>query len=140
MSIKNQRKAKPIRSRACAVRLYDEEWAALVQFADQLGQTPSRIVRRLLREALTGGPDYFTDELRDVDKMSWELNAIGRNLNQLVKAANRGEVVEAAEIKRVANATRVQVAAVGQRFDQAIKTVTKRRAAALSWKDDEGQE
>lgn len=140
MSIKNQRKPRKIRSRVAGIRLREEEWAALQQFAATLGQTPSRILRRLIREAITGGPDYFKDELLGVARMSRELAAIGRNLNQLAKAANRGEWLEAAEVKRVTNATRVQTAAVQARFDQAIKSVVQRTTTALAAEDREDRE
>ncbi len=139
MSMKSQRQRRKIRSRMVGVRLYLEEWDALVQFAELLGQTPSRILRRLLREALTGGPDYFKDELADVARMSRELARIGRNLNQLAKAANRGEWVEAAEVTRVTNATRVVVDGVQARFGQAIRSVEQRATAALAAEDRAGR-
>lgn len=83
VAIKNQRPPRKIRSRVAGIRLREAEWAALQQFAAPLGQPPSRIIRRLIREAITSGPDYFTDELLGVARLSRELAAIGRNLNQL---------------------------------------------------------
>ena len=138
-AIKHQGRRRKIRSRVAGLRLHDEEWSALQQFAATLGEPPSRILRRLLREALTGGPDYFKDELADVARMSRELARIGRNLNQLAKAANRGEWVEAAEVKRVANATRVVVDAVQARFGHVIRSVEQRTTAALAAEDREGR-
>ena len=138
-AIKHQGKRRTIRSSSVRVRLREEERGAFQDFAAQLGQTPSRIIRRLIREALTGGPDYFKDELADVGRMSRELARIGRNLNQLAKAANRGEWVEAAEVKRVANATRVVVDAVQARFGQAIRSVEQRTTTALAAEDREGR-
>ena len=84
-------KSKPqtVHSRAAAVRLREEEWAGLKQLAENLGETPSRIIRRLVREALNGGPDYFDDGVLDLRRMYRELNSIGSNLNQLSRAANR---------------------------------------------------
>ena len=86
-------KLKPsgVRSRAAAVRFREEEWDGLKQLAENLGETPSRIIRRLVREALTGGPDYFDDGVIDLRNMHRELNAIGRNLNQLTRAVNQGQ-------------------------------------------------
>ena len=132
MGIKHQRKRPEIRSRSLHVRVRDEERAALQAFAASLGQTPSRILRRLLREAITGGPDYFTDELVGVRSMSRELAAVGNNLNQIARALNRGERVELAAFKRVANATLVQVAAAAVRYDQTLKAVRQRTVVALS--------
>lgn len=105
--------ARPkVRSRMAGVRLREEEWTAFQQFAGQLDETPSRIIRRLIREAITGGPDYFDDGLLELRRMRTALNAVGRNLNQLTKAANQGQAVEDAALRRVINAVRVQVAAV----------------------------
>ena len=132
MSIKSQRKARKIQSRRAAIRLREEEWAGLQQLATTLGQTPSRILRRLLREALTGGPDYFTDERVDWLGVRRELAALGRNLNQLTKAVHQGEWPDGALVRRTLNATRVQVAGVKAVYDQAIETVATRAVVALS--------
>ena len=53
--------APEVRSRMAFVRLREAEWVGLKQLAAALDQPPSRIMRRLIREALTGGPDYFDD-------------------------------------------------------------------------------
>ena len=56
-------KSKPHdrRSRVAGIRLREEEWTGLKQLAETLGTTPSRVIRRLIREAINGGPDYFED-------------------------------------------------------------------------------
>ena len=127
-------KSKPaeVRSRMLHVRLREAEYAGLQQLAVARGQPPSRLLRRLLREALTGGPDYFKDELVDLRGLVRELTAIGRNLNQLARAANRGGVVEGAEVRRVVNAGMVQLAAIQARFEQVLETVVKRTVVPLS--------
>ena len=125
-------RATEVRSRMLHVRLRDAEYAGLQQLAAALGQPPSRILRRLLREALTGGPDYFKDELVDLRRLVRELTANGRNLNQLARAANRGAVVEAAEVRRVVNAGMVQLAAIQALFDQVLENVVKRTVVPLS--------
>ena len=91
-------KSKPheVRSKMAFVRLRDEEWAGLKQLAENLGATPSRIIRRLIREALTGGPDYFDDGVLDLRMISRELNSIGSNLNQLSRAASLGRAANLA--------------------------------------------
>jgi len=77
-------KSKPgaIRSKTVCVRLRAEEEAGLKKLAADLGQAPSRIMRRLIREALTGGPDYFDDGVLDLRRMHRELAVIGRNLHR----------------------------------------------------------
>lgn len=134
-------KATEVRSRMLHVRLRDAEYAGLQELAAALGQTPSRVLRRLIREALTGGPDYFTDELRGLRGLVRELTAHGRNLNQLARAANRGRVVEAAEVRRVVNAGLVQLAAVKALYDQVLETVVKRAVDPLhsGWPEEKGK-
>ena len=125
-------KATEVRSRMLHVRLREAEYAGLQELAGALGQTPSRVLRRLIREALTGGPDYFKDELVDRRGLVRELIATGRNLNQLARAANRGAVVEAGEVRRVVNAGMVQLAAFQALFGQVLETVVKRTVVPLS--------
>ena len=108
-----------VRSSSVRVRLREEERAAFQQFAAQLGQTPSRIIRRLIREAITAGPDYFDDGLLELRQMRNELARVGGNLNQLVRAANTGAAVEGDELRRVLNAVSVQVEAVKELYRRA---------------------
>ena len=121
-------KSKPreVRSRVAGVRLREEEWAGLAQLAENLGETPSRIIRRLVREALNGGPDYFQEGLIDLRRMHRELASIGRNLNQMTKAVNRGQVLDGEEMRAVINAAVVQMEAVKALYFRAVKTTGKR--------------
>ena len=126
-------KAKPgaIRSKMVFVRLREEEEAGLKQFAAALGQPPSRIMRRLIREALTGGPDYFDDGVLDLRRMHRELAAIGRNLNQLSRVANQGGAVGGEEVRRVINAGLVQTEAVKELYRRAVWAAAKRAVLPL---------
>ena len=119
-------KPSGVRSRAAAVRFREEEWDGLKQLAENLGETPSRIIRRLVREALTGGPDYFDDGVIDLRNMHRELNAIGRNLNQLTRAVNQGQVLNGDDVRGVINAAVVQMEAVKALYGRAVKTTVKR--------------
>ena len=121
-------KSKPhvVRSKMAGVRLREEEWAGLAQLAENLGETPSRIIRRLVREALNGGPDYFDDAVIDLRNMHRELNAIGRNLNQMTRAVNRGQVLNGEEMRGVINAAVVQMEAVKALYARGVKTTVKR--------------
>ena len=132
MAIKSQRKPRSApRSGVVHVRLHQDEAVALKRLAAKLDQTQSRVLRRLIREALTGAPDYFKDELVDLRRMVRELAAIGRNLNQLARAANQGGAVDGAEVRRVVNAGIVQTAAVKALYGQAVETVVKRAVVPL---------
>ena len=126
-------KSKPseVRSRVVGLRLREQEWAGLKTLAAQLDQPPSRLLRRLLREALTGGPDYFTDELRELHRMRVELSAIGRNLNQLARAANQGEALAGEDVRRVINAGLVQTAAVEELYVRGVEAARRRAVGAV---------
>ncbi len=121
-------KSKPdaLRSRVAFVRIREEEWAGLKQLAATLDQTPSRILRRLLREALNGRPDYFDDGLLELRRMRGELTAIGRNLNQLTRAAHQGAAVGGDDVRRVMNAGLVQMEAVKELYERAVKGAVTR--------------
>ena len=121
-----------VRSQMVHVRLREEERTALHRLAAQLGQQPSRIIRRLIREALTDGPDYFDDGLRELHRMRVALTAIGTNLNQLARAANQGQALDGADVRRVINAGLVQVAGVEALYHQAVAAARGRSARALS--------
>lgn len=120
------------RSRMVHVRLREPEWTALQHLAEHLGQPPSRLLRRLLREAITAGPDYFDDGLLEFRRMRGELAAIGRNLNQLVRTANQGAAVDGDERRRVINAVAVQVEAVKELYRRAELAGVSRAVGALS--------
>ena len=95
-------KPQPKRGRTGVVnvRLWTEEKEGLAQLAETLGETPSRVLRRLIREAINGGPDYFEDGAGEIRRMRYELTRIGRNLNQFARAVNRGERVMSADLRR----------------------------------------
>ena len=114
-------KSKPheVRSKMAGVRLREEEWGGLAQLAETLGETPSRIIRRLIREAINGGPDYFEDGEGEIRRMRFELTRIGRNLNQFARAVNRGERVMSADLQRAFNACTVQMEAVRLAYSHA---------------------
>ena len=119
-------KPREVRSRVGFVRLREEEWGGLAQLAETLGTTPSRVIRRLIREAINGGPDYFEDGEREIQRMRHELTRIGRNLNQFAHAVNRGERVMSADLRRAFNACTVQTEAVKQVYFRAVEATAQR--------------
>ena len=108
------------------VRIWTEEKEGLAQLAETLGTTPSRVIRRLIREAINGGPDYFEDGAGDIRRMRHELTRIGRNLNQFARAVNRGERVMSADLRRAFNACTVQMEAVKQVYFRAVQAAARR--------------
>ena len=121
-----KQKPQHVRSLVAGVRLREEEDAGLKALGHALHLSPSRIIRCLIREAITGGPDFFDNGEVELRTMRQHLTAIGRNLNQLTRAVHRGEAVEIAELQRVINAARLQVAAVEELHLRTIVTAAKR--------------
>ena len=107
-------------SRMAGVRLRVDEDTGLKALGKALGLPPSRILRRLIREAINGGPDYFPDGVKEIRMMHVHLAAVGRNLNQLVKAVNRGELVASEDLQRVLDVVRLQVAGIEAHYLQAV--------------------
>ncbi len=124
-------KPREVRSKMAFVRLREEEWAGLKQLAENLGEIPSRIIRRLIREAVTGGPDYFDDGVLDLRRMARELNSIGSNLNQLSRTANQGGTVSGEDVRRVINAGIVQMEAVKGLYLRAVRATVNRAVLPL---------
>ena len=84
----------PKRSETLSVRLTPPEKAGLVRLAARHGVAPSRLARRMIREAgLPGVIDPFPSEAAALWGATSQVTAAGRNLNQIAKAVNRGAAV-----------------------------------------------
>lgn len=81
------------KSEAVRVRLDHDEKAAFNALAEKLGVTASSLHRRLINEAVGAGPQVFEVELAELLDANRQLSAIGRNINQIARAINRGSVV-----------------------------------------------
>ena len=129
----SQTKPSPpkVRSRSRNIRLHLEEDNALKQLAQTLNQTPSRVIRSLIRQAVTGGPDFFDDGVLEIRTAHRQLAAFGRNLNQLARAANRGDVIGGDDVRRVVNAGIVQMEAVKELYLKAVRATMKRTVLPL---------
>ena len=122
---------RAVRSIVYGVRLREQEAAALRRIADQVQEPPSRLIRRLIREAVTGGPDFFDDDKIELRRLSREMNAIGRNLNMLVRSIYRGEQVAPNDLRRVINAARAQLEVVGETYQKAVEAACHRSIVPL---------
>ena len=118
-------------SRSRNIRLRIEEDDALKRIAAATGQTPSQVLRQLLRIAATGAPDFVGDDKIDLRMLARQIAAIGRNLNQLVRSINRGEQVAPDDLRRVLNATRVQFTVVHQTYFNAVRAAVRRIVVPL---------
>lgn len=78
-------KKEVVRTESERVRLTAQERDSLQNLADQMGVQRSKIIRRLIREAVNAGPDFFDDGIKELRESNRQLAAIGRNLNRLLK-------------------------------------------------------
>jgi len=74
------------------VRVTQEERDAFNQLSvDLLGKrSASRLLRKLVREALHLGPDLINEERKDFQHALRQLTGIARNLNQITASINSG--------------------------------------------------
>jgi hypothetical protein len=73
-------------------RLSQAEYQAFVQVLQKLGTNGSRFLRKVIREVIGEGPDLLINDLQAFRDAIYQLGAIGRNLNQLVRAFNSGQL------------------------------------------------
>ena len=118
--------SKTSRSEALRVRVNEEERAGLMQLAASIEQKPSRVLRRLIREAVTGGPDFFDDGLNELRTAHRQLAAVGRNINQLAKAANRAERIVPHELRGELTIVKARVEDLARLYRQALERARAR--------------
>lgn len=83
---------KPL-TRNLRIRLNEDEDRAFVQLAQTVGEkTRSRLIRKMIREAIGQGPDLFHEDLASFRDAVRQLGALGRNLNQIAHALNAGSL------------------------------------------------
>ncbi len=119
-------------SDALRVRIHADERIALGRLAKSLDEKPSRLVRRLVREAITQGPDFFDDGLAELRAAHRELAAVGRNINQLAKAANKDERVVPAHLKRNLAAAKLQVERLAEIYREAVERSRRRTVKRIA--------
>jgi hypothetical protein len=112
------------------IRLNAKEDNGLAWLAQKLGQkTRSRLVRKMIREALDQGPDLFSDDLKAWHYTVSNLGAIGRNLNQIARAANSGAVSVNIDPAWLI-ALETEIKAIDQRL---IDTIKRCRTRWVQW-------
>lgn len=114
------------------VRVHADERIALGRLAKSLDEKPSRLVRRLVREAITQGPDFFDDGVVELRAAHRELAAVGRNINQLAKAANKNERVVPAQLKRNLAAAKLQVERLAEIYREAVERSRRRTVKRIA--------
>ena len=73
-------------------RLSQAEDQAFVLVLLKLGTNGSRFLRKVIREVIGEGPDLLPNEMEAFREATFQVGAIGRNLNQLVRAFNSGQL------------------------------------------------
>ena len=82
-------------TRNIRIRLTEEEDLAIVSLARSSGEANrSRMLRKMIREAIRLGPDLMKDDLTGFREAVRELAAVGRNINQIAHALNAGKTPE----------------------------------------------
>jgi hypothetical protein len=82
---------QPERNPFTNVRLTLEEKAAFKRVAGACDTTRSRLLRKIIRELIGEGPDLLANDMRVMEEMLFQIAAVGRNLNQMVKLLYRGQ-------------------------------------------------
>lgn len=104
------------------ILLTPSEKAAVRERADIERCSMRRWVVDAIRSGLTGEPQFGTMEVEALTESSYQLRAIGRNLNQLSRRANEGKNVRIPV---------EQIDALSSRIDRHFEMVTKAIAASL---------
>jgi hypothetical protein len=109
------------------VRLTAAEREAFRSRAAAQGERRSRIHRRLIREYVTGQPDYFGSELQLLRGACDQLARVGNNLNQLVHLAHEDAWPADADLLSVLESVHTTVQSMKQAFVSDIRRVEQRR-------------
>ena len=117
------------------MRVNEAEREAFMRLAQSLKERPSALLRRLMREAVIGGPDYFADGLDELREAHRQLAAAGRNVNQLLKLANRDEPVVADELRGELATMLKRVVRVAEIYREAVARTRRRTVRALHGRD-----
>ena len=77
--------------RSAHVRLDEAEDRAFQQVVEGLRTTRSRLLKKIIREMIGLGPDMLTQEWKLFEALAYQLAAVGRNFNQLIRAVHSGK-------------------------------------------------
>lgn len=72
-------------------RLTSSEWKRAQPIIEAEAGSVTAWILQLVRERIVSGPQLRKDEMLAVEKSTYQLRSIGRNLNQMVRAINDGK-------------------------------------------------
>ena len=84
---------KENRIRRVMVRFTEAEHHGLMNLAEGLRTTRSKLFRKLVREALGSNPELVGQHMKTIGEGIYQLGALGRNLNQLLRLIHSNHVV-----------------------------------------------
>ena len=70
------------------------EYLEFVKVLQGVGTTCSRFFRKVIREVIGQGPDLLPIEMKPIKEATFQVAALGRNLNQLLKAIHTSQAPE----------------------------------------------
>ena len=106
-------------SQVTHVRLPLSEHEQFVAASKRLGESRSRLLRRAVRDIIQRPAQLSDQELAALTEAVYQLNAVGRNLNQIVRAIHLGKVtiMEGTHVDTVLSA----VAALDTRITELVE-------------------
>ena len=81
------------------VRVPEEDYHGFRKLAVFLKASPGRLMRHLIREHFLGQADPLPDQLKGFREAVYQFTAAGRNLNQMVRAANSGRQIDPGQFR-----------------------------------------
>lgn len=82
-----------------SARIPVEDYQRLQKLAEFYKVSPGRMIRHIIIERCLGQSDPLPDQLKAFREAVYQFSAAGRNLNQLVRAANSGQQVDPGEVR-----------------------------------------
>jgi hypothetical protein len=101
--------ASDILIRSAHVRLDKAEDTGFQELVERLATTRSRLLRKIIRESIGEGPDLLPNEMKHFEEAVFQLAALGRNLNQLLKLVHTGQVKVSSQEQAMMESIRTQV-------------------------------
>jgi hypothetical protein len=95
--------------RSAHVRLDKAEDAEFQKLVEGLRTSRSRLLRKIIREAIGEGPDLLANEMKVFQDSVYQLVSLGRNLNQLLKLVHSGQVMVSSQEQALMLGIRDQV-------------------------------
>ncbi len=111
-------------SKVTYLRLTEAEHQEFTAAAKRLRDTRANLLRRAVREIIKQPTDMLERELAGLDEAVYQLRAVGRNLNQLVRAVHTGELKDG-QVDPAVLATLTQ--AIGQLDKRLMELIEKSR-------------